>query len=495
TLRAHVAVTANGNQRFVVPVRLVVGGKPAPAPRPTAVPVAQPAPPTPPPPAGKGVPVAGAGWLTVVPAGLLVLTLLGVVVRDYFAPAGPGPKPPPPDDPVPRVEIRFHDGKRGDELEKRWLTDPSPTMRFGLVTLYKGRPVGSGAAVNRLTFDPWGRTNNACLRFDGHDERLFGSARGRWEESAARGWQDDRDRHHDGTRSAWVCDDVKVGVTQFVELVRGPASGLLDTCRVRYRLENRDDKPHTVGLRFLLDTFIGGNDGVPFTIPGDRELCDTQKDLRASDDHPVPDFLQALETSNLARPGTVAHLRLKLDDLDEAPARVTLGAWPNDRLRVIDRKALGPATLWDVPLLSMKSLDLNDSAVVMYWKEEPLAPGARREVGFEYGLWGLASEGGRLAVTVDGVFRPGKSLTVVAYVSQAGADGDEETVTLALPPGFRLLEGAEKQAVPRPAARGGNRPVTWRVEAGPTGKYEFKVTSGAGVSQTVPVEIKGEIFQ
>jgi hypothetical protein len=281
---------------------------------------------------------------------------------------------------------------------------------------------------------------------------------------------------------------LQVAVTQTVGLVRGDSSGLLDTCRVRYRVENRGGKPRTVGLRFLLDTYIGGNDGVPFTIPGDAELCDTRKDLRQTDDKPVPDFLQALEKPDLAHPGTVAHLRLRLDDLKETPVRVTLGAWPSDRLRVLDRGAGGPLTLWDVPVLSLKSLDLNDSAVVMYWKEQPLAAGAKRDVGFDYGLGRLAGQGGRLAVTVDGVFRPEGQLTVVAYVNEPGDD----TLTLSLPDGFRLLDGTAEQRLP--PAKGGNRPVTWRVRAGPTGKYEFRVKSGTGVSQAVPVEIKAAIF-
>jgi hypothetical protein len=50
------------------------------------------------------------------------------------------------------------------------------------------------------------------------------------------------------------------------------------------------------------------------------------------------------------------------------------------------RHALGPSTLWEVPLLSMKALGLNDSAVTIYWKEQPLKAGATREDGFEYGL-------------------------------------------------------------------------------------------------------------
>jgi hypothetical protein len=96
---------------------------------------------------------------------------------------------------------------------------------------------------------------------------------------------------------------------------------------------------------------------------------------------------------------------LKLEKLGP-PARVTLGAWPNEKLRVLARSAGGPATLWDVPVLPMKALDLNDSAIVIYWEEQPLKPDERREVGFEYGLWSLASQGSRLAATVAGVFRP-----------------------------------------------------------------------------------------
>ena len=236
TLRAQVSVTANGNQRFVVPVTLSVAG---PSPRRSCCPSpARPRSRSPPRPRRRArrCPGARPGWIPSLPAGVLALVLLGVVARDYFAPAGPGPKPPPQDDPVPRVEIRFHDAKRDDVLDKVWLTDPAPTMRFGLVTLYKGKPVGGGAAVNRLTFDPWGRTNNACLRFDGKDERLFGSARGRWE--AAR-------RHTARCGSATTCTSRS---RRPVELVRGESSRLLDTCQVRYRIENRDKAAHTVGV-------------------------------------------------------------------------------------------------------------------------------------------------------------------------------------------------------------------------------------------------------
>jgi len=560
TLEAAVSVTANGNQRFVVPVTLTVAAPPVPAgnalrgvplaaagnaaagnavagnategvpyraaapredkPRPTPEPVAVPPPikaarpapvapkvPAPVPgPAGPPLPRPSAKetsaerspLLTFLPAGLLVVLLMGVTVRDYLVPA-PQQKLPENKvvDAVPRLEIRFHDVKQNDELEKLWLPGPQPTMRFGLVMLHKGKEVGQGVNVRRLTFDPWGRTNNTCLRFDGKDERLFGSTGGRFEVIASRTWEDDKGQKHQGAKSVWICDDRKIAVTQFVELVRGDQSELLDTCRVRYLVENRDNKAHQVGIRFLLDSFIGGNDGVPFTIPGESDLCDTMKDLPSqAKDKKIPDFLQALEKPDLGHPGTIAHLRLKLEDL-EPPARVTLGAWPNEKLRVLVRKNDdGPTTLWDVPVLPMKALDLNDSAIAIYWKEEPLLPGGKREVGFEYGLWNLASQGSQLAATVDGAFRPDGELTVIAYVNRPPQATADAAVTLTLPEGFTLLQGAPTQVVPRlpKDVRSDNYPVTWKVKAGPTGKHEMKVKSSAGPEQTLPLEIKKSIF-
>ena len=286
-------------------------------------------------------------------------------------------------------------------------------------------------------------------------------------------------------------------MTQFVELVRGEQSQLLDTCRVRYLIQNRDDKDHQVGIRFLLDSFIGGNDGVPFTIPGESNLCDSMMDLpNQAQDKKIPDFLQALEKPDLADPGTIAHLRLKLENL-EPPARVTLGAWPDEKLRVLVRKnADGPLTLWDVPMLPMKSLDPNDSAITIYWQEQILKPGTQREVGFEYGLWNLASQGSQLAATVDGAFRPDGELTVIAYVNRSAQANKAGTVTLTLPEGFTLLAGTETQTVPLlpKDARSDNYPVTWKVKAGPTGQYELTVKSGAGLSQTLSLNIKKPIF-
>ena len=239
----------------------------------------------------------------------------------------------------------------------------------------------------------------------------------------------------------------------------------------------------------MLDTFIGENDGVPFTIPGVERLCDTQHEFEVSD--AVPDFIQALEREDLVDPGTIARVQFRLGHGLEAPNRVTLGAWPDGRLSSADPRCRDSKTMWEVPVLPMKLL--RDSAVTIYWDEKELPPGGKRYVGFSYGLGNVSGGegGGQLALTIGGSFTPGGVFSVTAYVKNP-APG--QTVTLSLPEGFRLIEGREQQQVPALSANAASRnsPVTWKVRSSSAeGKYVLRVQSSTGKSQSQPVVIRG----
>jgi hypothetical protein len=241
---------------------------------------------------------------------------------------------------------------------------------------------------------------------------------------------------------------------------------------------------------------------VPFLIPGERQLCDTLKDFRQPEQ--VPDFIQACERDSLLDPGTIAQVQFRLGGKVEAPGRVTLGAWPNPLLGRRDPRLQGAAvqekTLWNVPVLPIKTLTPADSAVVMYWPERVLPPTRRpedaREVGFAYGLGKVSGGegGGRLALTVGGSFLPNGEFTVTAYVSNP-APG--QTVTLSLPEGFGLSAGAARQPVPPvpPGAARSTSPVTWKVRAASKeGRYTLKVQSSNGASQTHPLRIRDRVI-
>jgi hypothetical protein len=474
----------------------------------------------------QAVPVKGRAsvWAHLMPVWALMLALLAVLGVDAFrgAPKPPAPVPVAVDDsidPDPLIEVRFHDTEEevklsvggnvksksgGDTIEAVW----EPTMRFGVAMRRGDR--------KRLTYEPNGTTNNTVVLLDGQappwriggkgwifGERPFRRKtdggpegpdwHGHWKEGERDVPLPADPRKGEGRKSVWVYDNEKITVTQFVQVVPGEQSRKLDTCLVRYVIENEDTRDHRVGLRFMLDTFIGGNDGVPFTIPGEKELCDTKKEFRTPKE--VPDFIQALERESLTEPGTIAQVQLRLGGRTEAPDRVTLGAWPNPELAQPphkDRRCQQEKTLWEVPVFPIKTLQPADSCVTMYWNERVLKPGERREVGFAYGLGNVASDtdaAGRLGLSVGGNFKPGGEFTLTALVSNPQRN---ETLTLELPAGFQLVSGEAVQQVPEvpPGATRRTSPVTWKIKAGGDGSYTLKAKSSSGAAQAQPVRIR-----
>src|SRR5262249_31431696 len=155
-------------------------------------------------------------------------------------------------------------------------------------------------------------------------------------------------------------------VTQEVQIVPGAQSGVLDTCLVQYTVANKGKKPHKVGLRVMFDTFIGGNDGVPFVIPGQKDLVTTPRTFTEKE---VPDYLQALHHPDLKTPGTLAHRGLKgieAPKIESEPiSKVVLTHWKSEGTRweptpdepITDAGQLQPK----------KDETIKDSCVFLYW--------------------------------------------------------------------------------------------------------------------------------
>jgi hypothetical protein len=507
TLSAMIRVTGNGNQRFKVPVTLTVGenayfapvtpvGPPLLQPtaspfafaeavpvvaavpvsgnepipvlavtaEPLAVPLAEAAEPAPLVTPRRARRAGEPGpWKHLIPLGVLLLLLLGVVVKDTFFTRGGGTAGDDGTglDPRPRIAVFFADGNLDPRFQKG-----DNSMRFGVVMLDPSHP--QAPATKQLTYSSRGLTNTTVVRIDNTDN-VFGFHRGRWEV------QGENLGPWGGKRSVWLFDD-GVRVTQLVEVIPGepvevsPGTyrRLLDTALVRYTLENKDTRAHRLGIRVMIDTLIGSNDGVPFTVPGMPGLVSTFHDFPSPE--AVPDFIQALEIPDLKNPGTVAQMNFKVGGRLEPPTRVSLTHWP------------GISPFWEVPIAAIR----DDSAVVMYWKEREVKPGEKREVGFSYGLGDIAAKSGALGVTVGGSFTPGGELTVVGLVSRPQPN---EKLTLTLPQGFTLVSGEATQPVP-PSTGGRPSPVTWRVRSSGPGRFDLRVHSSAGADQTRRIAIK-----
>jgi hypothetical protein len=409
-------------------------------------------------------------WLHLLPLGALTLVLAILMIRDLTG------KPPVDGtgldssgvDTTTRLGLFFDFGNEADI---------GNTMNFGLVAIDPQNPKDPNP--KRLTYDHRGRTNSTVAVIDGI-EKVFGKvpSSGKWSAQPVNVGE------YGGRSATFQFSPDKLFVTQIVQIMPGEAyetsagTGVykraLNTTLIKYKVENKDAKKHSLGLRVMIDTLIGQNDGVPFTIPGMSGLVSTSKDFRKRSE--IPDFIQALEEPDIENPGTVVQMNLKLAD-NLAPDRVSLTHWP------------GPYfPNWEVKVQNIET----DSAIVLYWNPKDLYPGEHREMAFSYGLGNL--KGGKVGLTVGGTLAVGRDMTVVAYVADPKPG---EKATLELPKGFELLSGyAATQEVP-PAEKGPNdkvrpSPITWRVRPTRDGRHTLTVTTTSNLSVSQPVTIRKE---
>jgi hypothetical protein len=490
TLTAKVVVQANGNQRFVIPVTLVIGGS---FNFDKAEPVVEAVAAEPPPPKKKSsrvvaVPEPKEAFVPLIkapsrprsrfsaahllPVALLLLALLAVMAVDWFskgrASGGGDVEVPKGGDPLDRPYANLKDS------EPRIGLDFDDRKRFGFVLL-KERDPNNPDKRKHLTWDEKGSSNNTCLKVDGN-QYLFGNAGyGRWVKK-----EEPRGSKRVGWDSTWEAYNESIVVKQSVDLVPGEQSMLLDTVLVRYTVENRSKAPHTVGLRVMLDTFIGANDGVPFAVPGSEGKKDRLVDsMEIFDQKDIPDYIQALERPDLKDPGTVAHLGLKLPGF-EPLEQMVICRWPGNKEYKWPQKA-------DYEPMRSNS-EKPDSCVFLFWTSDQMNPGDVRKMAFTYGLntiSGVGGGGGKIALTSGGSTRPGGEFTVTAYVKDAE---DGQVVKLTLPEGFSFVKGHEAE---KTIDKGGSLvQVSWRVRSGPKeGEFTLEATS-AGARATRSVQIR-----
>jgi hypothetical protein len=485
TLQGQITVQANGNKRFVVPVRILVessqfdfsNGSPAevePLPEAAFTPAADSFTPGVPPRLDlperpslrrkRGTPVLA----HAIPAFLLLAAVLGVVgydlVRRFIFPLS--------------AEVAATD--TGGAAELSWNYDPNklrdkePRLsvqladfdkRFGIVLQERG--VKTASKRKKLTYDVQGKTNNTCVKINGA-EYLFGDTVNKnctWIQ---------KEKRVPEPRRGWISkarfNEQQVVVTQHIEIVPSE-TGLLDTCLVYYTMTNVGQGDQDVGIRVLIDTFIGANDGVPFTVPGRKGFVTKQDSFTGSD---VPDYVEAVEKpEDSTDPGTTVRMTLrgiKLPGIDLNPP---------DRL-LICRYPGNPAIKWDWTPQDMGP----DSAVAIYWDEQRLEPGKSRQVAFTYGL-GTLDVGDLLAVSTPSNVIPGREFIVTAYVYEAKKG---QKVSLELPEGL-ILAGEETNE--KTIEEESNRTqVFWKVKASATGRYEIFATSGRARSRARVVEVR-----
>jgi hypothetical protein len=422
----------------------------------------------------------------LVPVGVLFVCLLVLLVLDIFK-AGKAAGGDAGDvDPRAFIEIQFDEGRPSE--------DYSDSMKFAV---HKVDPDNKGAEKVKLNWYVNGLGNSTVAKIDGNDFAFgFAPDHGKWALGSEKGrdvspatWSPPqtldkyggKKRTFEFSNGIFVTQTVTVEPSDPVQIPSGEYKRLLTNCFVRYTIHNRDPKrTHSVGLRVLMDTCIGNEDGVPFTLPGVSEVISTKRDFRGPD---VPDFVQVLEHPSLQDPGIILQLNLRFSKKLEPPSRFQLTRYPTNN-RNPDKKILNK---WEVPLVDMG----DDSSVVIYWDPQDLGPNKKRELAFTYGLGNVSvSTTGKIGLTVGGATYVNGELTVLALIS----DRDAKFATLDLPSGLKLLPGEPNQKKithmrpelnkqPRPS------PVTWRVRAEHEGKHSITVSTDTGALQSRRVTI------
>lgn len=342
----------------------------------------------------------------------------------------------------------------------------SDQSRFGFTSSRQRDPHRPGHPLP-LTRGERGLTNNTCVWIDGFTY-LFGTVT---PEADYATYQDTLQRNVQVGKNRWrsVMDfeQFRVRVIQNVAIIKGPDSRHLDTARVTYRIENRDTKPHKIGLRFLFDTCIADNEGVPIYVPAagsqSGTVVDSLKIIRRAQ---MPANVQAIDeqtrtavTIGLQPPGC------------EPLEQLVICRWPgNSDIR------------WDWPFepIDEPQRRVKDSCLVLYWQQVRMQPGARREMGMTFGL----VESDKMTPEVVAEFpawAPVRLFTTPSiYIEKefylsAYVKGGKGKVTVEIPDGLTLRRGAVEQVVPLPEMGNKYAEVSWHLVAPKEGYYIVRV--------------------
>lgn len=353
-------------------------------------------------------------------------------------------------------------------------TSNDGTGRFG-VKVTGGDPYRSGDEDQPLIYgfeNPW--TSFTTVRIDGRDY-VFGGRTGKRSGGSGEFGRvitgPVLDEEKGSIRT--VCRFDTVEIIQEIAVVESTTTMLPDTAKIQYTIINRDEKPREVGLRVVIDTMLGENDGNPFRIGETAIETDTvfpQEEL--------PEFWQAFDT--LSNPRVIAQGTLKGREATP-PDYLYFSNWGT----VADHH-------WDVPLVKARDFTRAgefelDSAAVYKWEPVTVAPADTCTYVVYYGLGGVTVKPGELQL---GVTSPAeiplaateKSYSIIAYVENTGAGpAINARVRLNLPRGIVLTGRRPAESVLGNIRPGEIKQIHWEVkpDGSVTGRHQFDVVASA----------------
>ncbi len=275
-----------------------------------------------------------------------------------------------------------------------------------------------------------------------------------------------------------TCRFGDINVTQQLTIMRGHSSRMMDAVGISYRITNNGTGQHKVGLRMLLDTKLGSNDGAPMRA-GENEL----KSPTMLSGKEIPDYWQAFD--DLQKTTVVSQGFFRADALT-TPDTVIFADWgtmADDSWMPKLNPAQGFHRKWEgdeTDPAGGQELDELDSSAALFWNPDTLTAGKTVSYTTEYGLGYVKSAMGQLTLGITGPrdttfeYERTQPISITGYLKNTGNfDGKNVTFTLKLPEGLTLIGGSKATLTAELLKQGDEMQGSWRVA--PTGKVSGPV--------------------
>ncbi|MBN1899146.1 MAG: hypothetical protein JW827_10235 [Spirochaetes bacterium] len=222
-----------------------------------------------------------------------------------------------------------------------------------------------------------------------------------------------------------------IEVSQNLRFVKGPTTDNPDTIEVSYTVWNKDTREHTIGIRIMLDTYLGKEDGAPFRIPALGSITE-EKELSGSQ---LPEYWYSYD--DLSEPTVRAQGTLRIEG-SPLPEKIIYASW--ERFNKY---------LWDFPIKEGRSFRRSiigppDSAVAIFWEPKKYNPNDTYSLKTYYGLYGATLYKGRVFnVSLGGpVTTEGDPVLITADVQNITTDTAKDVnAEIILPEGLVLEQG------------------------------------------------------
>lgn len=271
-----------------------------------------------------------------------------------------------------------------------------------------------------------------------------------------------------------------IDVTQNISIVNNDYTGKDDTIAITYTIKNYDSSYHSAGIRIMIDTMLGNNDGAPFRVPGYGNVTN-ELELKGGN---IPQNWMAFD--KIEDPQVIAD-GCFYKTIDDKPDEVQFASW---------RKI--HSTEWDYDVSDSVKVT-GDSAVAMYYEPENIGPGETRTVTTYYGIGDFCASNTVPPLSTK-IVAPTELVSdkeeggytqdpfsVTAYIENTGGNNEENVyASLVLPKnsGLSLVYPAINRIDEGRMGKGEERTATWLVYAAPQTKTDKTVNYSVNIGAT-----------